>query len=261
MRHNRSFLFGFFAAIWCVTTAATVGDPAASKSAQALEHYERGEYAEALRLYRDAQLERPDMSELNFNVGGTLFKNGELETALREFEQAASAGSDGLKAAAHYNMGNVFYQEKQYQQAIDAYRQALELDSGDGDAKANMELALRQLEQQQQQQQQDQQDQQDQDQQQQDQDQQQQDQQGQQDQQQQQDQQDQQDQQQQQEQQQQEQQNNSDEQGQDEKEAAGADQQISQEEAEQLLEALKDREIDAQKRRFRATGKTRGKDW
>jgi Ca-activated chloride channel homolog len=250
MRHNRSFLLGFFAAIWCVTTAATVGDPAASKSAQALEHYERGEYAEALRLYRDAQLERPDMSELNFNVGGTLFKNGELETALREFEQAASAGSDGLKAAAHYNMGNVFYQEKQYQQAIDAYRQALELDSGDGDAKANMELALRQLEQQQQQQQQqDQQDQQDQDQQQQDQDQQQQDQQGQQ------------DQQQQQEQQQQEQQNNSDEQGQDEKEAAGADQQISQEEAEQLLEALKDREIDAHKRRFRATGKTRGKDW
>ena len=151
MRYRNAVIVGYLGAIWCVTTAATVGDPVASKSAAALEHYERGEYAEALQLYRDAQLERPDMSELNFNVGGTLFKNGELETALREFGQAASAGSDDLKAAAHYNMGNVFYQQNQYQQAIDAYRQALQLNSADRDTKANLELALRQLQEQQQQ--------------------------------------------------------------------------------------------------------------
>ena len=36
---------------------------------------------------------------------------------------------------------------------------------------------------------------------------------------------------------------------------------ISQKEAEQLLEALKNREIDAQKRRYRATSASRGKDW
>ena len=36
---------------------------------------------------------------------------------------------------------------------------------------------------------------------------------------------------------------------------------ISQAEAEQLLDALKEREMDAQKRRYRATGQSRGKDW
>ncbi|MGY8822332.1 MAG: tetratricopeptide repeat protein [Candidatus Latescibacterota bacterium] len=256
---NRALLIGYLGVVWSFNTAATVGDPVASKSAQALGYFERGEYAEALQLYRDAQLERPEMSELNFNVGGTLFKNGDYETALREFEQAAGVGSDPLKAAAQYNMGNVFYQQEQYEQAVQAYRQALELNFADLDAKANLELALRQIEEQQKQEEQDK-EQEQQNQEQQDEEQQeQQENSGEQDQQdqekQEQEQQDQQD-------REQQEQENSGEQEQDPQDAAGQEpQKISPEEAEQLLDALKDREVDAQKRRYRATGKTRGKDW
>ena len=36
---------------------------------------------------------------------------------------------------------------------------------------------------------------------------------------------------------------------------------MGEQDAEQLLEALKDREKDAQRRRFRVTGETHGKDW
>ena len=64
--------------IWLVVCGATVGDPVASKSAEALEHYQRGEYDQALQLYRDALLDRPDAPELHFNVGDALFKRGRI---------------------------------------------------------------------------------------------------------------------------------------------------------------------------------------
>ena len=42
---------------------------------------------------------------------------------------------------------------------------------------------------------------------------------------------------------------------------AGEDEPISPREAEQLLDALEDREQEAQKRRFRAVGRAQDKDW
>ena len=143
--------------IWPFVCGATVGDPVASKSAAALEHYQRGEYDQALQLYRDALLERPDAPELHFNVGDALFKRGEYDQARREFERVLSAEEKKIQAQAHYNMGNSFFQQQAFEQAIAAYKQALELDAADEDAKVNLELALEKLQEQQEQQQQDQQ--------------------------------------------------------------------------------------------------------
>lgn len=258
---SRLFPVFWLPVTWFFSTAATVGDPVASKSAEALSLFKQGAFEQALQLYRDAQLERPDEPALNFNVGSSLFKQGDLETALQELSRAAEQADGLLGASAHYNMGNAWFQQQQYEQAIASYRQALELNAKDLDSKANLELALQKLDEQQQQQQQDQQDQnqeqnQDQDQQEQG-----------------------------------EEQQDSGEQdpqdtGQPEQEQApsqpdeggGEDQErgqqsetegepeqseehIGQKEAEQLLEALKNREIDAQKRRYRATSASRGKDW
>ena len=246
--------------IWLVVCGATVGDPVASKSAEALEHYQRGEYDQALQLYRDALLDRPDAPELHFNVGDALFKRGEYDQALREFERVLSAEEAKIQAQAHYNMGNSFFQQQAFEQAVAAYKQALELDADDEDAKVNLELALEKLQEQQQQQQQ-QQDQQDDSEEQEQQDQQQQDQQGEEEQQEDSDQ----DQQQQQEQQdseqdQQEQQQQSGQEQQQEEQPA-EQQSISPEEAQQLMDALENRELEAQQRRFRATGKAQARDW
>ncbi|MEE2628726.1 MAG: tetratricopeptide repeat protein, partial [Candidatus Latescibacterota bacterium] len=139
---------------WILLTGATVGDPVASKSAEALRLFEQGAFDQALQLYRDAQLERPDEPALNFNVGNSLFKQGDLEAALQELSRAAEQAEGTLGASAHYNMGNAWFQKQQYEQAIASYRQALERNSNDRDAKANLELALQKLEEQQQQEQQ-----------------------------------------------------------------------------------------------------------
>ena len=246
---------------WILLTGATVGDPVASKSAEALRLFEEGAFDQALQLYRDAQLERPDEPALNFNVGSSLFKQGDLEAALQELSRAAEQAEGILGASAHYNMGNAWFQQQQYEQAIASYRQALERNSNDRDTKANLELALQKLEEQQQQEQSQDQDEQNQEQNQQG---------G--------------EEQQQQDGEEQQEQDGAGEQEPGEQEPENdepqeqessqpddgsgeegkpeqSEEQIGQKEAEQLLEALKNREIDAQKRRYRATGASRGKDW
>ena len=239
--------------IWLIVCGATVGDPVASKSAEALEHYQRGEYDQALQLYRDALLDRPDAPELHFNVGDVLFKRGEYDQAVREFEQVLRAEEQQIQAQAHYNMGNSFFEQQAFEQAIAAYKRALELAPADEDAKVNLELAVEKLEEQQEQEQQEQEDQQEQDQQQQQEDQQEQ------------------DQQEQQQQQDQQEQDPPEDSEQDQQQQSGQDQQpqdqppeqrsISPEEAQQLMDALKNRELEAQQRRFRATGKAQARDW
>ena len=84
------------------TGAATVGDPVASRSAEALEHYEAGRFQEALTAYRDALLERPESASLRLNVGDALYELGEYEAALEEFERVAAAEDPALAAQGHF---------------------------------------------------------------------------------------------------------------------------------------------------------------
>jgi Ca-activated chloride channel family protein len=257
--------------------ASTVGDAVASKSAQAREHFAQGGYDEALRLYLDAQLEEPDSPLLHFNVGDVLYKTGKYEEALQEFAGAMQGEDNELKAKTMYNVGNVHAQQEAWSEAVEAYKQALHLNSHDQDIKANLEMALKYLEQQQQQQDQ----QQDQDGENSDEDQQQQQdqepQQGNEDEQQQDQQQDSEQNESEDEEQQQAQDSQQDQENQQDQNAQPAEQgdegeeqeqqaqplgtAMDEEEAQQLLNALKDREQEAQRRRFKATRATRGKDW
>lgn len=128
---------------------ATVGDPAARRAEEALRLYEKGQFEAALQLYREAQVEKPGSPELHFNLGDVLFRLGDAENALREFELAAAAPE--LRAPALYNMGTVYLTQHRLDEAVEAYRAALRADDADDDARANLELALQLLDQQQEQ--------------------------------------------------------------------------------------------------------------
>ena len=228
---------------WMVQTGAVVGDPVASKAAEARKHYERGEYEEALRLYRDAQLEDPGKAALHFNVGDALFKLGDSAAALEEFKKAAIEGeNDPLKGNAFYNMGKTYFQQGQFAEAAEAFKQVLELNWQDRLAKVHLELALEHLEDRQEGEQDRQEGEQNQQEGEQNQQEGQQDQQeGQQDR------------------PQQRQQDSGTGDGQDESSEAVLP--LKQEEAERLLQALEDREKQALLRRFRSAPRARGKDW
>jgi tetratricopeptide (TPR) repeat protein len=208
------------------------------------EAYYNGDYTTALEQYRIAEAEIPESPELDYNLAGALYHQGKYEETVERYSRALNTTDITLEAQSHYNLGNTHYRMQDYQNAIMAYQKALEIDPEDVDAKFNLELARKMLKEQikpeneeQQEQQQQQQEQQQQEEEQQEQEQQQQ-------------------QQQQDEQQQEEQQQQQQPQPQD-------DQEMSKEDAERILNALRDDEQDIQKdvRRQRVRGDYQGKDW
>ena len=125
--------------------ARTIGDRAVSRNEAAGALYEAGRYEEALQAYKEALVERPESARLHLNVGDALFQLGDFEGALGEFERVSAADDPALAALGHYNKGNAHFQLQDYAAAVEAYQQALQRAPGDADAKANLELALQRL--------------------------------------------------------------------------------------------------------------------
>ena len=125
--------------------ARSVGDRAVSRNEAARALYDAGRYEEALQVYKEALVERPESARLHLNVGDAQFRFGDFESALQEFERVAADDDPALSASGHYNKGNTHFQLQDYPAAVEAYRQALQRVPGDADAKANLELALQRL--------------------------------------------------------------------------------------------------------------------
>lgn len=122
-------------------------DPVAKKNEEGNALFEKGEYEAALRRYLEAQQEARTRPELHFNAGDALYKQGKYAEALQEMGRATEGTPPDMSAAAHYNLGNALFRQEKFQEAVGAYKKSLELNSDDIDAKINLELALEKLDQ------------------------------------------------------------------------------------------------------------------
>ncbi len=117
-------------------------------------------YAEAEIEYSKALQANPNSATAAYNLALALAMQAEpndstgiIERADSLFSYAASiTRNKQLKAMAHYNMGNMAYNNNQFDKAINDYKDALRVMPGDDDARYNLRMA--QLKQQQQQNQQ-----------------------------------------------------------------------------------------------------------
>lgn len=116
--------------------------------------YEEGRFAEAHEKYLEALLEAPDSPIIRFNDGNALYRGEDYESALESFRAAVESGDPELASAAWYNLGNTLYRQGALPESLEAFKQALRADPGDADAKHNLERVLEQMQEQEQQQQQ-----------------------------------------------------------------------------------------------------------
>lgn len=195
--------------------------------------FDKGDF-EAAEVEYQRSLERNRQNAIaEFNLGGAIHQQENFEESAAIFDQLSRRNlPDDKRAMSFHNLGNSLLYQQQFEQAIEAYKNALRINPDDMDTKYNLLYAQQMLqeqeqsEQQQDQTQDDQQDQQDQDDQQQQQDQAQ----------------DQQQDDQQQQDQQAEQQGQEQQQDASQQQAQTQPRQISREDAERMLQALQDRE-------------------
>ncbi len=107
--------------------------------------YAKGDFKTALEHYHAAEASAPESPELQYNLGNAYHGQEKYETAVEMFQKALKTTDPMQQAAAHYNLGNTHYKMGDYLKAIASYEEALKLNPTDTDAKFNLELARKML--------------------------------------------------------------------------------------------------------------------
>ena len=96
---------------------------------------------EALKYYKDAEVEKPKQPVLDYNIGTALYKQNKYPEAVQRYTRALNTDDPKFQADAYYNSGNTLFRAQRYAEAINAYKKSLEINADDSDAKYNLELA------------------------------------------------------------------------------------------------------------------------
>lgn len=111
----------------------------------------------AEQLFRQASAIDTTYAKAPYNLGTTLYRENHIEEAFGHLKEAANRSSQpDLSHKAFHNIGNVYMQKEEYDNAIEAYKQALRNDPTDEETRYNLALAKKKKEEQQQEQNQDQ---------------------------------------------------------------------------------------------------------
>jgi tetratricopeptide (TPR) repeat protein len=107
--------------------------------------YKKGDYEKAREAFQAARSEKPSWMVPTFNAGCALYKQGKYAEALEDYRIASRAQDPQMKEKAIYNIGNVLFRSGKYAEALEAYKEALRLDPSDEDARHNYEVTWQKL--------------------------------------------------------------------------------------------------------------------
>ncbi|MBQ7443607.1 MAG: tetratricopeptide repeat protein [Bacteroidaceae bacterium] len=120
------------------------------------DYVRRGNRLMADTLYSKAQVEYQKATEVNsvnpealYNLGTALLAQGQLQEAQKQFQLAAAAQPNKLRAAQIYhNMGVILQSQKKFGEAIECYKNALRRNPLDDETRYNLALCQHQQQQQ-----------------------------------------------------------------------------------------------------------------
>lgn len=149
MRNVIAAVFILFVSSFCLHA-----QPDRSDVRRGNRDFRKEAWKEAEIDYRKALVKDSTSFAAGFNLANTLYRMGDMEQARKSYDALKdSAPESAHESDWYYNSGNAASQAKDWQAAVDAYRQSLLLNPGDIDAKENYIYARQMLEEQQNQQQ------------------------------------------------------------------------------------------------------------
>lgn len=115
--------------------------------------YEEGKYDKAYKTLVEAQKIAPEGVDLSKDIGNAAYRKGDYAMAEKAFRSVASNSGSKQQSSKHWhNVGNSQLKRKDYQSAIESYKQALRENPDNENARYNLAEAKRRLKKQQEQQ-------------------------------------------------------------------------------------------------------------
>ncbi len=109
------------------------------------ELYNKGSYKDAAEKYNKALKDLPLDSMIHYNRAAALIKDKKYSEAYDELRKAIVGADDKLKSKIYYNMGNLFIEQQKYDEAIDSYIKSIQHNKEFVDPKHNLEMVLRMM--------------------------------------------------------------------------------------------------------------------
>ncbi len=108
--------------------------------------YNSDEFVDAEVQYRKVLEKEDGLPEGSFNLGDALYKQGRYDVSAEAFDKALDDTSRSeITSKGLFNKGNALFRQQKYRESIDAYINSLKLAPDDLDAKHNLLHAMRKL--------------------------------------------------------------------------------------------------------------------
>ena len=112
--------------------------------------YEKEDFVGAEENYLKALEKNNQSTKADFNLGDAFYKQKKFAEAAQQFQKVAEKTTDKeLKANAYHNLGNSLLQAEKYQESVNAYKQSLKINPTDNETRYNLAYAKKMLQQQQ----------------------------------------------------------------------------------------------------------------
>lgn len=114
---------------------------------EAQEALSENDFASAEASYRKAISKDPSNLNARYNMGNLYYGKEKSVSAEHRLKEAAEiAATKEEKHRIYHNLGNSYMQQEKYQEAVDAYKDALRNDPADDETRYNLALAKQKLE-------------------------------------------------------------------------------------------------------------------
>ena len=136
---------------YIILFAALIQSVAFSQSLRSLvndgvEKYNEKKFTDSEISFRKGAEKDPNSFDAVFNLGDSYFKQEKYDDAIKYYQQALSKTQDKeLKAETHYNIGNALLKSRKLKESIESYKNSLKLNPNDREAKYNLSYALKLL--------------------------------------------------------------------------------------------------------------------
>lgn len=146
-----------FFLLFILSITESYSQPDRSINNKGVDAFESGNFTDAEANFKKGLEKAPESFIANFNHGDALYKQERYEEAISSYKAAlGDASDDTRRAKIHHNIGNSLLKSNKIQESIEAYKTALKHNPDDADTKYNLSYALSLLNNQDQNQQQDQ---------------------------------------------------------------------------------------------------------
>lgn len=111
-----------------------------------VDKYEEKKYSDAEVDFRKVVESAPKNFEANFNLGTSYYKQEKYDDAIKSFASAFESAKDNeSRAKVFHNIGNSLLKSNKLEQSVEAYKNALKFNPKDQDTKYNLSYALEML--------------------------------------------------------------------------------------------------------------------